>query len=476
MQRLFAITALTWKAAFRFRLFWVLAALLLGSVVVLPLLLKDDGTARGFIQIMLAYTLSVITGLLGFSTLWLACGTLARDIEDCSMQMVAVKPIARWQIWLGKFLGIMLLNAALLAVSGASVYGLLHWRTAQMENAAARARQAGDKNQADYIESQVRILRNEIFVSRAALKEPMPDVEAAVNGAMVRIMREKNLSPEQREETRKLLREEARSQQQVVPPNHLRRWTIDLGLRRHLLRDLPLFMRVKFHVARTNDSGSYLGLWNVGPPDKAQVPSIPQSLAADTFHEIQIPPNLFDDSGKLTIDFENRNNTALIFPLEDGLEVLYREGGFGLNFARGLAVILCWLALLAALGLAAASLLSFPVAAFCSISLLLVALSSGTLSTVVSEGTVTGLDHETGAGGGSFIDTLLLPLFKTILGIVKLVEEVSPIESLTTGRSITWGQLGGAFGRIVLLLGGLLALAGIMIFTRRELAATQPHS
>src|SRR6266516_7210310 len=119
---------LTWKAAFRFRLFWVLTGLLLGSVVVLPLLLKDDGTARGFTQILLTYTLSAITGLLGLATLWLACGTLARDIEECQMQVVAVKPIARWQIWLGKWLGIMALNAALLALAGGSVYALLLWR------------------------------------------------------------------------------------------------------------------------------------------------------------------------------------------------------------------------------------------------------------------------------------------------------------------------------------------------------------
>ena len=72
MQRILAITRLTWKAAFRFRLFWVLLSLLLASVVLLPLLLKDDGTARGFIQIMLTYTLSVTATLLGFSTLWLA--------------------------------------------------------------------------------------------------------------------------------------------------------------------------------------------------------------------------------------------------------------------------------------------------------------------------------------------------------------------------------------------------------------------
>jgi hypothetical protein len=59
----------------------------------------------GFTQILLTYTLSVITALLGLSTLWLACGTLARDIEECQMQVVATKPIARWQIWLGKWAG-----------------------------------------------------------------------------------------------------------------------------------------------------------------------------------------------------------------------------------------------------------------------------------------------------------------------------------------------------------------------------------
>ncbi|MEY2407579.1 MAG: hypothetical protein QOF48_249 [Verrucomicrobiota bacterium] len=457
-QRIWAVAALTWRAAFRFRLFWVLTILLLGSVVVLPLLIRDDGTARGFIQIMLTYTLSVITALLGFSTLWLACGTLARDIEDSSMQMVVVKPIGRWQIWLGKFIGIMMLNAVLLALSGLSVYALLQWRAKQLD---PRERV---------------ILRNEIFVARAALKEPLPDIEGTVNIALQKVMRETPLTPQQQEETRRLLRADISSRHQDVPPNHLRRWTIELGLLRHTLRDTPMFLRVKFHTAQTNNAGTYLGLWNIGPPDSPQVRSVPQSLAADTFHEIEIPPNLFDASGKLTIDFENRNNSALSFPLDEGLEVLYREGGFGLNFIRGLGIVYCWLALLTALGLASASLLSFPVAAFCSISLLLVCLSGGTLSTVVSEGTVTGLDHETGAGGGTVVDLVLLPFFKALLGLVKLVQEVSPIESLSTGRSITWSQLGGAFAKIVLLLGGIISLVGILFFTRRELATTQSQS
>jgi hypothetical protein len=476
MQRLFAIAALSWKAAFRLRLFWVLAGLLLVAVVGLPLLIKDDGTARGFIQIMLAYTLSVITALLGLATLWLACGTLARDIEDGSMQMVAVKPVARWQIWLGKWLGILLLNATLLAVSGASVYGLLQWRAAQMEKDVARARAAKDERQAAYLESQLSVLRNEIFVARASLKEPLPDLDADVEKQFQKMPNKETLSPEQQQELRFQLRERIKAVQQIVPPNHLRRWTIDLGLQRHRLRDQPLFLRIKFHAAQTNLSGSYLGLWQVGPAGSTRSRSLPQSLAADTFHEITIPPNLYDEAGILTVDFENRNETALMFPLQDGLEVLYREGSFGLNFIRGLGIILCWLALLAALGLSAASLLSFPVAAFFSVSLLMVALSSGTLSSVVQEGSITGADHETGAVAGSWIDFVLVPFFHVVLGVVNLVQSFSPVDALSTGRSITWGQLGQAVAQVVLLLGGILAVTGIALLTRRELAAAQGQS
>src|SRR5262252_7258265 len=148
MQSLFAIAWLTWKAALRFRLFLVVAVLLLVAVVGLPILVKDDGTARGFTQILMTYTLSAITVLLGLSTLWLSCGTLARDIEECQIQVVAVKPVARWQIWLGKWLGIMSLNAALLALSGASVYALLQWRAHRLPI------------------DQQQVLRSEVLVAR----------------------------------------------------------------------------------------------------------------------------------------------------------------------------------------------------------------------------------------------------------------------------------------------------------------------
>ena len=116
----------------RFKLFLVITALLLIAVIGLPLVIKDDGTAEGFTQIILTYTLSAITALLGLSTIWLSCGTLARDIEECQIQVVVTKPIARWQIWIGKWLGIVTLNAVLLLISGTFVFGLLEYRASKL--------------------------------------------------------------------------------------------------------------------------------------------------------------------------------------------------------------------------------------------------------------------------------------------------------------------------------------------------------
>ena len=458
MQRLLAIAWLTWKAAFRFRLFLVIAVLLLAAVVGLPILIKDDGTARGFTQILLTYTLSVITALLGLSTLWLACGTLARDIEECQIQIVATKPIARWQIWLGKWLGIMSLNAALLALSGAGVYGLLQWRAAKLPAA------------------EQTVLREQVLVARGSAKQP--NNEAAIEAETEQILqaRLKNSPVDKADvpEVRRQIRELVRADFQLVPPGYSREWRIDLGFAKNFLHDKPLQLRVKFNSAQKSPSGTFVALWQVGVPGKTPYQRLePMSLAPDTFHEFQIPANLFDDQGVLTVDFVNPNDTSLLFPIADGMEVLYPEGGFALNFARGLGIIFCWMALLAALGLMAASFLTFPVAAFFSLAVVVMVLSSGTLAEAVDAGTVVGGNGETGVMGHSPLDMVLIPLFKAFLTVINLVKVFSPVDALSSGRSISWTELGTAFGQIVLLLGGIIGGIGILLFNRRELATAQ---
>ena len=459
MQRIFAIAGLTWKAALRFKLFLVIAALLVLAVVGLPLIIKDDGTAQGFTQIILTYTLSAITALLGFSTLWLACGTLARDIEECQIQVVATKPIARWQIWLGKWLGIVSLNVVLLAISGGCVFGLLQWRAGKLPAA------------------EQKILREQILVARGSAKEPTDP--AAIEAETERVLQERRKSSAVEKadlpEVRKQLREQVKAALQIVPPGYERSWKIKLGPARDRLAGKPLQLRVKFNSAQKSESGTFGALWIAGDPPKTKYwrTERPMSLAPDTFHEFEIPPDLFDANGVLTVTFVNPNQTALLFPLEDGLEVLYPEGGFGPNFVLGLGIIFCWMALLAALGLMAASFLSFPVATFFALALLLVALSSGTLAESVASGSVAAGNEETGQAGYSVADVVLIPAFKGVLAVINLVENYSPIDALSSGRSITWGKLGSAFAQVVLLVGGGFAVAGIFLFNRRELATAQ---
>lgn len=458
MQRTLAIAWLTWKAALRFRLFLVLTVLLLGAVVGLPWLLHDPHfTAQEFTQVQLTYTLAAVTVLLGLAMLWLACGTLARDIEECQMQVVLAKPVARWQVWLGKWLGLLSLNAALLAIAGSGIYAQLLWQARKL-NPAEQA-----------------VLRNEVLVSRGSAKEAGFDAE--IEAETDRILRERlarsPVASADLAEARRQIRERLRAELEVVPPNTYRLWEIDLGAARHGLRDQPLFLRVKFNAAEESPTGTFTALFQAGVPETTPVwRSETLRLAPDTFHEIEVPPGHIDPDGRVTVAFLNANQTVLRFPLEDGMEVLYRQGGFGLNFLRGLGILFCWTALFATLGLAAASFLSFPVAAFVSLAVLAMSLSTGTLAAVVEHGTVMGMDEETGVVR-PIIDAVAVPVFGGTLKLITLAKDFSPVDALSTGRSIPWTTLGRAFVQIVLLLCGILAAFGIWTFSLREMATAQ---
>jgi hypothetical protein len=455
---IFAVAWLTLKAAFRYRLVQILTALLLLAVIGMPALIKHDGTAQGFTQILLTYTLGSITLLLGFATLWLACGTLARDVEECQMQMVAVKPIARWQIWLGKWLGLLVLNALLLATSGLAIYGVLQWRASLLP---AEARE----------ELQTRVL-----VARSAIQEPIDyrAIEREVDRLFQERIKEAGVAAMDRTFVRDQIRERVIAQFQIVRPGMARRWNLDFGSRGEALRDRPLTVRARFYAAQPTRTGTYYGAWEIGPPEGRRYRPEPMSLADDTIHEFLIPPGLIDMQGRLSVDFQNFNETALLFPLEDGLVVLYEDGSFAPNFARGLVIVLCWLALLAAIGLAAASILSFPVAAFVSLAVLIVGFSTGTLRQIVEEGGIAGVDHHVGfVQDPSLFDRISVRVFGTLLSVINLVQGFSPVESLSDGRTIGWGEVGRAILQILVLMAGLFAIIGITLFTRRELATAQ---
>lgn len=456
-----AVTLLTLKAAFRYRLVLVLLALLITAVFVLPTVIKHDGSAQGFTQILLTYTLSAITGLMGFATLWLACGTLARDIDDLQLLLVVVKPIPRWQVWLGKWLGIMALNAGMVGIAGAIVFGLLQVRAGQL----APDQQAK--------------LRNEVLVARAAARVPVPDLTRQVEEVYAERQKQAQAAGIDPRTVRQQIREQLLSRVQAVGPGEYRvlPWEFDLGAdARERLQGRPLFLRVKFFTT------DYVGLdkslehgWEIGAPENRAPVRFRNSFGAETPTEFEIPSDQIGPDGRLVIRYANLNNLTLVFPIEDGIEVLYHEGGFLLNYVRGLCILLCWLGLLAAVGLFSASFLQFPVAAFVSLALLLVGLSGGTLKQVVEQGGIVDIDHETGTvSQPSAVNRIAVSVYGTAYSVLNQISGFSPVGHLSTGRSITWLELARAVAVVIGVGGGSLAAAGMYILGRREIA--MPHT
>ena len=99
--------------------------------------------------------------------------------------------------------------------------------------------------------------------------------------------------------------------------------------------------------------------------------------------------------------------------------------------------------------------------------------ANGTMANAVSEGTIADYNAEKGTKGHSPADVVVIPTFRAVLKLINLAKDFSPIDSLSTGRSVTWEQLGLAFAQIIVLLSGSLAIFGIFVFTRRELATAQ---
>ena len=505
----------TLKAAIRYRFVVAMAVALLVIVFGIPLLVKSDGTAKGTVQIVLTYTLGSTTALLGIASLWMGCGTLAREIEDNVMQMVAVKPVARWRVWLGKWLGIMLLNAALMVPTGLAIFFLIN----------ARA------NSSELDEFEKAKLQNEVLVSRSSVREPKRDfsisrqraydyallvaegktqyteaeqalrmsvtnpehilsfrpeyprlVEQSRNDPSAEVLAEVLAKLEELERNAMRI---SKASFEIILPGQSQFWEfqIDPDIVDEI-NQKPIYLRFKFNADDEYDPKSHTLWFSIGEGTSKRWPPEgsfkPMKRGSSAFHEEQLPIGIVPDKGPqkgmVRVHFMNQNTERpIIFLMEDGPMILYHDGGFGMNLFRGLLIIFFWLGLISAIGLMASSFLSFPVATFMSLGILLISASTGTLEQIIEEEGISGINHETGRKDQSSAgDIVAITFSKAVLGITDLIWGYSPVDNLSSGRTIKWTTLLSAFTGIILIMSGLVMLVGSILFHYKELALPNP--
>jgi hypothetical protein len=178
-----------------------------------------------------------------------------------------------------------------------------------------------------------------------------------------------------------------------------------------------------------------------------------------TFCEIEVPADAVAKDGYLAVGFLNvpLNNTTVIFPLKDGLEVLYEADTFTGNFIRAVLLILFRLIFLACLGILASTFLSFPVAILLCLVLFFTASFSGFVIEsfdYLSEG----------------ISVFYSYTFKWMIRLLPQFDKFNPTRFLIPARLLGWSLLGECAALMVCLKGFLLLVLALVVFSYREIA------
>ena len=450
MRKILASAGIAIRSAIRSRVVLVLLALLLIAIVALPLTIKGDGTLTGAVQVLLRYTLGAVNIILSIATLWAGCAAIATEVQEHQVQLLITKPVTRAQLWLGKWLGLLALNAALLAVAGGVTYGLLHWHL----------------NRQPLSPQDRATLREELLVARRVVNaDPVP-VEADAQ----RIFEEQRRSGAVPKEARPdqvltAIRQTLLQQAHSVPP--------DLMLR-HVFKvpkttTRPLVVRYKFTSSETGKN-PVACLWLAGAPERPDRFQRPELAAPTGVHTLQIPASLVATDGTLTVDIANLNPepVTMVFAPADGVQLLVYESSFAANFSRSLLVLLGELAFLGALAVTMGSLFSLPVAALTTAYAVMLMNIGSYLQTLTQETFIIGSATKPGATPG-LLDLGMHFVYVGLFWMTKPFQTASPLEPLAVGELVSWWWVGGVWWWQVLVAGGLLAAVGTWIFNRREL-------
>ncbi len=432
------------------------------AVLRLPFALRGDETLSGRLQTFLSYSLGALSVFMGLATAFFSCATLTNEIRSKSLHLVVTKPVTRFQILAGKWLGVNLLNVLMLALSGATIYGfavyiknqpeLFARDSLQLRDVIWTARVAAEPTEPDFREASETyvkdmLARDPTFTSNVegAVAERIKNLDEAYRSILPGQQRSfefKDLVQPESEETVLQVRFKARGI--PIPKDDI------LFIEWYLLDPdsmevvAPPFLTDKRQAERhqflfrsggrlVQKGRAVLGVLNPGPPDDS-------------------PP------------------AAIYFDGEGSLQLLYKVGSFEANYLKSLSLIFFRLAFVSAVGLFFGTFTSFPVACFCTLSIYLFCLGIPwwleSIGANMPASAMTAKVDPYGPFGGA-VRTVLVPILKFVLpdfwaydGVARLIDGYA-----IDGATLSYGAMHTLIYGLV-----LLALPGWLIFRSREVA------
>jgi ABC-type transport system involved in multi-copper enzyme maturation permease subunit len=439
---------------------------------VLPFVLTTEGTQKSQVQIVLQYSLVLALVLLSLLAIFMTTASICSEVERKQVHITDTKPMRRWQFLFGKWFGALVLCTAVMGVMTAGTYVLVTY-VAREPNYKAMPAEDASKAEADH-----QALQDEVFVSRKSVVTQLPDVSEEAHELAMKDLAKQSYgwafhSAEQSYQRQLLFRT------QTVPGGSGMGWFFG-GLKPS--KEGKVYVQFKAYVY---DALEVHGVWvayhmvaqkaaDGKEPKLVPVPvGVPVTNSAGwtnaTVQKIDFPASYIAPDGTLGVHFDNINPKSLVvFDIDKPVEVLQREEGFVLNYYRSVVVIMAHVALLAAFGVMAGALFSFPVA-----SLVVVCLFVGGVigpwftKQFVQPDIYLHLTSKT-----VYFDVIWRTVAGGIMAVMPDFGDYSPLGNLLDGRTVTMGNVTMAGAVLFCIKGGLALLVGMYFYSRRELAKT----
>ncbi|NCA10712.1 hypothetical protein EBR56_02700 [bacterium] len=470
--------------AIRMRAALVLLIVLVLSLPLLPLLLDAGERLEYRVQFLLTWALGATTLLLGLLNVFLGCGSLSGDIDSNRIHMTLTKPLGRPEYLVGKWAGLVAVNALLVVVAGIGIYSFTRLL------ALSEATSQGDRYAVD----------ERVLTARQSVRPTHPTGDAYEKEVEKVIDDFEKEMPDafkkDRQATRQSIREQYVRKWHTVFPDKVSEYVF-AGLT-HAKKTSPI---IQLRI-RPYGEGSGLdradvrfAIWVNGRP----YPYIdgehrPYTLAGQTTHTIDIPTEAIDDKGVLRLTIQNKNlvqpgatlPTIIGLVPGKGLEVLEPVGSFAQNYLKCLLVVWLKLAMIAAVAVTSATFLGFPMAVLLSLMVFLSAFGSGFVSDSLE--LYTGMDDATATVKdmaelryASFYDFLkqgeYWEAFKVIMAVVgELFVKVIPsfdrydaVTAVATGMNVSVWTVLECVLRVGIVAPVVLGLLAWFCFEQRDL-------
>ncbi len=464
--------------ASRTRLSLAFIALLLILLPLIPYWLDSASPLRHQLQTMLSRSLGITFAISACLTVLLACATVAFEIRDRQVWHVMTKPVHKLGYLLGKWLGIVSLNATILCIAGLSIFIYIQYLRAQpvasgmqgeldrlaVEEEVLTARRSSDPV---YLE----LTSQQINARVDAIVEADPDLRGM-----------EQIQIPLRRKIRSEVQEQFLASQRSIPPanqgSYFQQTYTFTGLEEAKRVGAPIAFQYRFHILDSNEHEVHEAgfVFNEDPATRQTIQFVPTMT-----HVTLIPSAFVDDQGKLKISIYNfyqpppgKEGRGSISFDADGIKMLYRVGEFEPNFLRAIIVLWIKLAFLAAIGLSVATFLSFSVATLVTFTIF----ASGLMAPWLAESLQLYLPPVTSEVDFRDIGMVIQWGFEnTIRGIASFLVfmlrgfgDQQPTSQLVQGMFISWGSVFQGFITIGVLWSGFAITIGTIVLRKRQLA------